>query len=214
MINNRTLHDMGYAAYNTTIDGNWGEFDAYAVERMASTFEASNSPTGVLHLNMKTKKLRNMSKIFANSHFTELYLGENFDTSNVTNFYKAFSKMKDLRILDLSYIDFSSLIDPSYMFEMDMLYAPDKVYNTKLYILRLGPKFFKNPDITSFDFSNLSNWADLDSIRESLVENSYDRKSNGLPDCTIYIHRNTNEALVLGDFITTIESKGYIIRVI
>jgi hypothetical protein len=77
----------------------------------------------------------------------------------------------------------------------------------------LGPNFFKCPNITEFDFSKLSNWSDYDSIRESLVVNSYDRKSNGLPDCTIYIHPNTNEVLDFGDFITTMESKGYIIKV-
>ena len=74
--------------------------------------------------------------------------------------------------------------------------------------LTLGKNWFK-AEFTPTDFAKLSTW-NKESVRLSLVTNSYDRKANGLTDKTITLHANVKK-LLSEDDIATITAKGYII---
>lgn len=73
--------------------------------------------------------------------------------------------------------------------------------------ITLGKDFFKTPAKTARIYS--SKWVG-DSVKKSLVVNSYDRKANGLPDLTLTLHANTKKVLSEDD-IAAITAKGYII---
>ena len=74
--------------------------------------------------------------------------------------------------------------------------------------LTLGKNWFK-AEFTPTYFAKLSTW-NKESVRLSLVTNSYDRKANGLTDKTITLHANVKE-LLSEDDIATITAKGYIL---
>ncbi len=74
--------------------------------------------------------------------------------------------------------------------------------------LTLGKNWFK-AEFTPRYFKELSNW-NKESVRLSLVTNSYDRKANGLTDKTITLHANVKK-LLSEDDIAAITAKGYII---
>lgn len=74
--------------------------------------------------------------------------------------------------------------------------------------LTLGKNWFK-AEFTPVDFGGLSTW-NKESVRLSLVTNSYDRKANGLTDKTITLHANVKK-LLSEDDIAAMTAKGYII---
>lgn len=74
--------------------------------------------------------------------------------------------------------------------------------------LTLGKNWFK-ADFMPVNFYALSKW-NKESVRLSLVTNSYDRKANGLTDKTIILHANVKK-LLSEDDIAAMTAKGYII---
>ena len=80
--------------------------------------------------------------------------------------------------------------------------------NTDVSSLTLGKNWFK-AEFTPEYFAELSTW-NKESVRLSLVTNSYDRKANGLTDKTIYLHANVKK-LLSEDDIAAMTAKGYII---
>ena len=74
--------------------------------------------------------------------------------------------------------------------------------------LTLGKNWFK-AEFTPNNFKDLSAW-NKESVRLSLVTNSYDRKANGLSDKTISLHANV-KAVLSEDDIAAMTAKGYII---
>ena len=74
--------------------------------------------------------------------------------------------------------------------------------------LTLGKNWFK-AEFTPGYFVALSTW-NKESVRLSLVTNSYDRKANGLTDKTITLHANVKK-LLSEDDIAAMTAKGYII---
>lgn len=74
--------------------------------------------------------------------------------------------------------------------------------------LTLGKNWFK-AEFTPNYFVALSAW-NKESVRLSLVTNSYDRKANGLSDKTISLHANVKK-LLSEDDIAAMTAKGYII---
>lgn len=74
--------------------------------------------------------------------------------------------------------------------------------------LTLGKNWFK-AEFTPVDFGGLFTW-NKESVRLSLVTNSYDRKANGLTDKTITLHANVKK-LLSEDDIAAMTAKGYII---
>lgn len=80
--------------------------------------------------------------------------------------------------------------------------------DTEISSLTLGKNWFK-AELTPTYFVALSTW-NKESVRLSLVTNSYDRKANGLPDKTITLHANVKK-LLSEDDIAAMTAKGYII---
>lgn len=74
--------------------------------------------------------------------------------------------------------------------------------------LTLGKNWFK-AEFMPVNFYTLSKW-NKESVRLSLVTNSYDRKANGLTDKTITLHANVKK-LLSEDDIAAMTAKGYII---
>lgn len=80
--------------------------------------------------------------------------------------------------------------------------------NSSVSSLTLGKNWFK-AEFTPGYFVALSTW-NKESVRLSLVTNSYDRKANGLTDKTITLHANVKK-LLSEDDIAAMTAKGYII---
>ena len=80
--------------------------------------------------------------------------------------------------------------------------------NSSVSSLTLGKNWFK-AEFTPGYFVALSKW-NKESVRLSLVTNSYDRKANGLTDKTITLHANVKK-LLSEDDIAAMTAKGYII---
>lgn len=80
--------------------------------------------------------------------------------------------------------------------------------NSSVSSLTLGKNWFK-AEFTPGSFVALSKW-NKESVRLSLVTNSYDRKANGLTDKTITLHANVKK-LLSEDDIAAMTAKGYII---
>ena len=74
--------------------------------------------------------------------------------------------------------------------------------------LTLGEGFFKS-SATEIDFSYLLNWNE-DSFIGSVVTNSYDRATNGLPNLEIVLHPNIY-AYLTDEHKATLTAKGYIV---
>lgn len=81
--------------------------------------------------------------------------------------------------------------------------------DTDVSSLTLGKNWFK-AELTPTYFVALSKW-NKESVRLSLVTNSYNRKANGLPDKTITLHANVKK-LLSEDYIAAMTAKGYIIE--
>lgn len=126
-----------------------------------------------------------------------------FDTSNVTDMNAMFYECYALTSLDLSNFDTSNVTDMNVMF-----------YGcTSLTSLTLGSNFFKMQSLyDGISFSSLANWSEETAI-PSLVTNSYDRTSNGLPNISIKLHANTY-AYMTDEHKATMEAKGYVIEVV
>lgn len=104
---------------------------------------------------------------------------------------------RDLTSLDLSNFDTSRVTSMKSMFKGC----------TSLTSLSLGEGFFKTQSVTEVDFSDLGNWSQ-GSFIQSVVTNSYDRKSNGLSTLEIKLHP------IVYDYLTdehkeTMAAKGY-----
>ncbi|MCF2614741.1 BspA family leucine-rich repeat surface protein [Leyella stercorea] len=110
---------------------------------------------------------------------------------------------KNLKTLDMSGDDwcFDSMENNSYNFYRWL-------DGTAVSSLTLGKNWFK-AEFTPGDFVALSTW-NKESVRLSLVTNSYDRKANGLTDKTITLHANVKK-LLSEDDIAAMTAKGYII---
>ena len=131
--------------------------------------------------------------------------------------------LAQLNVARMRFFKHAPMRDMSYMFahseieELDIkgistvgnsnVYRSMMFYNSDIKTLRLGWGFFGSEAFTSIDFSYLSRWTD-ESVRESLVTNSYNRTLEGFPVCTIKLHENTMSVLTETD-IATLNERGY-----
>ena len=120
------------------------------------------------------------------------YKGEQQD------FFRMFYKCSSLLSIEVWNMDTSNATNMGSMF-----------YGcTSLKDLKLGNGFFRCK-ASSIDFSRLQYWTG-ETMRESLVDNSYDRAANGLSTLTLMLHANT-KAKLTDDDKAALTAKGYII---
>jgi surface protein len=110
-----------------------------------------------------------------------------------------FDKCSNLVSLDISNFDTGSVTNMTNML----------TGCSSLEKLTLGEGFFKTPHVTSINLGDLSNWTQ-DSFIQSVVMNSYDRATNGLPNLEIVLHPNVY-AYLTDEHKATLTSKGYVI---
>ena len=175
-------------------------FDTSKVTNMSNMFTDCSSLTTIDVSGFDTSKVTNMSNMFTRCKSLTTIDVSGFDTSKVTNMSQMFNRCKSLKKI-VADIDTSALENATNMFG-------DTFSGSSITSILLGTNFFKMP-LTNLSFSYNSSWKD-DTVKQSLVTNSYDRKSNGLPDLTLTLNNNTKKVLTEGD-IDTMTAKGYII---
>ena len=121
----------------------------------------------------------------------------NWDVRKLETF-TGFLQQNKIKSLDLSGWDLESCTNLRFT-----------EYSLPWVTLKLGPRFFHCPNVTSANWTGLSSWTDA-SVKESLVVNSYDRRANGLPDLTLSLSKAT-KAVLTEDDIAAMTAKGYII---
>ena len=203
-----------YPKYNLS----WGRQNAWVdISARKILFDVSR---------LDTSKFTNMSNMFSDCSSLTTIDVSGFDTSNVTNMSSMFSGCSSLTTIDVSGFDTSKVTNMSSMFvrcsSLKKIVADidtsalenatnmfgDFFSGSSITSILLGDNFFKMP-LTNLSFANNPSWKD-DTVKQSLVTNSYDRKSNGLPDLTLTLNNNTKKVLTEGD-IATMTEKGYII---
>ena len=129
-------------------------FDTSQVTNMDGMFDACSSLTSLELSSFNTSKVTTMNSIFSMcSSLTSLDLSS-FDTSQVTSMNSMFSYCHSLTSLDLSSFVSNKLTDMSYMFT-----ACSDI--NKLY---LSSSFFNSTSLNTYDFYDLSNWKDTETL--------------------------------------------------
>ena len=178
---------------------NLNSFDTYAVTNMGSMFNDCSSLTSLNLSSFDTSKVTDMSSMFSScSRLPSLNLSS-FDTSMVTDMRFMFGGCSSLISLDLSSFDTSAVMKMLNMF----------AGCSRLTYLILGLNFFKTPNVTSINFSDLTQWTN-DTVVTSLITNSYDRAAAGLSTMKLYLSANTKAALT-DEQKAAITAKGYTI---
>ena len=146
-----------------------------------------------------TSTITNMSYMFWYcTNLTSLDLSS-FNTSKVTNMSSMFESCTNLTSLDVTSFDTSKVTDMNNIL----------TGCSSLTSLILGPNFFKTPIESIIYISSPSKWTN-GTVITSLVTNSYDRASAGLPTITLWLHANT-KAVLSDEQKAAITSKGYTI---
>lgn len=152
------------------------------------------------HIDVSRWNVGNVTSI--NNLFYECNSLESIDVSKwdvrKLKTFVGFLQQNKIKSLDLSGWDLESCTNLKFT-----------SYTLPWVTLKLGPLFFHCPKVSSVDWTGLASWTDA-SVRESLVTNSYDRKTNGLPDLTLTLSSQT-KAVLSEDDIATMTTKGYII---
>lgn len=188
----------------------------------------------VSHLD--TSRFATFAYMFQNCRNADIIGLENFDTGSVMNMSNMFSGCSSLTTLNVASFNAKKLKTENLLisgiglmfYDCGRLKTLDMggddwcfdsmVENTKNFYrwlegknvssLTLGKNWFK-AEFTPVDFGGLFTW-NKESVRLSLVTNSYDRKANGLTDKTITLHANVKK-LLSEDDIAAMTAKGYII---
>ena len=186
-------------------------FKTHNVTSMYRVFGGCRELTRLNVSSFDTSKVTTMGSMFYNCKKLEEIDVTSFDTSNVTNMDGMFAGCQSLQYLDLSSFDTSNLDNTSRM--QDMLHGCDNIQT-----LILGENFFKVKKEASVGnglygkaiYLVLPQWTN-DSVITSLVNNSYDRISNGLDIITLYLSNNTKSVLT-EEHLEIMNAKGYNLR--
>ena len=185
-----------------------------------------------------TSSVSNMSNLFNGCKSLTSLNVNNWDVSNVSNVSGMFDGCLSLKSINLSNWDTRSIKDMSFFFRgsgdliVDMsgdkwAFKADVVdsstnrispfyrwMESNIKSLLLGKNFFaydgKFKDSLGDLLSNTFKGWDSSSFKKSIVENTYDRKSNGLSVMTLKLYSTLKNHLTDQD-IATITAKGYII---
>lgn len=146
-----------------------------------------------------TSFIEDMSKMFYSCNRLKVFDVSSFDTSNVKSMDFMFAGSSSLVELDLSNFDTTNVMSMSDMFSSCI----------NIETLTLGVNFFKTNHVTSISFESLGSWSSESAI-QSLVTNSYDRASNGLPTLNLFVSQNVYDYLT-DDHKAILTQKGYTI---
>ena len=200
--------------------------DTSTITNMSYMFWYCSNLTSLDLSSFNTSKVTNMSNMFKSCpSLTSLDLSS-FNTAKVTNMSSMFESCINLTSLDVTSFDTSKVTDMSSMFAScsNLTYLDLSSFNTSavtadmrniltgcssLTSLILGPNFFKTPIESIIYISSPSKWTN-GTVITSLVTNSYDRASAGLPTITLRLHANT-KAVLSDEQKAAITSKGYTI---
>lgn len=182
--------------------------------------------------------VNNMSNLFEGCNSLTSLNVNNWNISNVKKISSMFSGTLSLKSINLSNWDTSSIIDMSFLFYqgnnlnidmsgdkwafnadvIDKLQDSANPFNRwadgKVNSLILGKNFFAydgkfKDNLGDFLSNTFKDW-DKNSFVKSFVENSYDRKSNGLSVMTLKFYSTLKKHFTEQD-IAAITAKGYII---
>ena len=210
--------------------------DTGSVTNMSSMFSGCSSLTTININGWNTGSVTNMSSMFSGcSSLTTMNIN-GWNTGSVTNMSSMFSGCSSLTTMNIASFSAKKLktgnsvisgigmmfLDCGSLKTLDMggddWCFDSMVENTNNFYrwlegrnvssLTLGKNWFK-AEFMPINFGHLSTW-NKESVRLSLVTNSYDRKANGLTDKTITLHANVKK-LLSEDDIATMTAKGYII---
>lgn len=185
-----------------------------------------------------TSSVSNMSDLFKNCNSLTFLNVNNWDVSNVESVSGMFDGTLSLKSINLSNWDTRSIKNMSFLFgessdliidmsgdkwafNADVIDSSTNRFspfyrwmNSNIKSLLLGKNFFaydgKFKDSLGDLLSNTFKDWDSSSFKKSIVENTYDRKSNGLSVMTLKMYSTLKNRLTEED-IATITAKGYII---
>lgn len=185
-----------------------------------------------------TSSVSNMNNIFNGCNSITSLNVNNWDISNVAKIEGAFEGCLSLKSINLSNWDTRSIISMSFLFRFgsdlivdmsgdkwafnaDVIDKSQDSYgpfyrwcDRNIKSLLLGKNFFAydgkfNYSLGDFTSNMFKGW-DKVSFKKSIVDNSYDRKANGLSVMTLKFYSTLKNYLTEQD-IATITAKGYII---
>lgn len=232
--------NMSYMFYGCTSISNIdvSRWNVGNVTDMAGLFCNCTSLTSLNIEGWDVSNVNNMSNLFENCNSLTSLNVNNWNISNVKKISGMFSGTLSLKSINLSNWDTSSIIDMSFLFYqgnnlnidmsgdkwafnadvMDKLQDSKNPFNRwadgKVNYLILGKNFFAydgkfKDNLGNFLSNAFKDW-DKNSFVKSFVENSYDRKSNGLSVMTLKFYQTLKKHFTEQD-IAAITAKGYII---
>ena len=232
--------DMSYMFYRCTLISNIdvSRWNVGNVTNMTGLFYDCTSLNSLNIEGWNTSSVSSMTNLFNGCDSITSLNVNNWDISNVAKINGMFAYCSSLKSINLSNWDTRSIIDMSFLFRgyndliVDMsgdkwafnADVMDKLPDSENPFLRwcysniksllLGKNFFaydgKFKDRLGDLLNNtFKNW-DSSSFKKSIVENTYDRKSNGLSVMTLKLYSTLKNYLTDQD-IATITAKGYII---
>ena len=223
---------FGGVLYRSTISLLWADFSHLTSAIQLSVFLSGtyqglftecNKIKSVELNNLAISQNTTLAYMFNNCSSLQSIGVEGWDVSKVTDMHRMFYKCSSLQNIGVEGWDVSKVTDIEDIFYgcsslkvLDLsgweLVSCKRIANLGQYnfsptTLKLGPGFFKC--LATKVGLGFNTWVDA-SVRESLVTNSYDRKTNGLPDLTLTLSSKT-KAVLSKDDIAKMTAKGYII---
>lgn len=232
--------DMSYMFFYCTSISNIdvSRWNVGNVTSMQGMFEGCLSLKSLNVEGWNTSSVSNMSNLFKGCKSLTSLNVNNWNVSNVANISGMFDGCLSLKSINVSNWDTRSITDMSFFFrgsgELIVDMSGDKwAFNadvidsstnrfspfyrwmeSNIKSLLLGKNFFaydgKFKDSLGDLLSNTFKGWDSSSFKKSIVENTYDRKSNGLSVMTLKLYSTLKNHLTDQD-IATITAKGYII---
>ena len=173
------------------------EWDVGNVTSLACMFHICKNLQSIDVSKWNVGNVTTLNSMFYNCDTLQSIDVSKWNVRKVKNFLN-FLQQNRIKSLDLSGWDLESCTDLRFT-----------EYTLPWVTLKLGPRFFHCPLVTSANWTGLRSWTDA-SVKESLVVNSYDRRANGLPDLTLSLSKET-KAVLTEDDIAAMTAKGYII---
>lgn len=232
--------DMSYMFFYCTLISNIdvSRWNVGNVTNMQGMFYGCKSLNSLNIEGWNTSSVSGMENLFNSCSSLTFLNVNNWDVSNVVSVSGMFDGCLSLKSINLSNWDTRSIKNMSFFFggSIDLIIdmsgdkwafnadvidsltdRKDPFYrwmNSNIKSLLLGKNFFaydgKFKDNLGDLLSNtFKNW-DSSSFKKSIVENTYDRKSNGLSVMTLKLYSSLKKHLTDQD-IATITAKGYII---
>lgn len=232
--------DMSYMFFYCTLISNIdvSRWNVGNVTNMQGIFYGCTSLNSLNIEGWNTSSVSNMTNLFNGCNSLTFLNVNNWDVSNVASVSGMFDGCLSLKSINLSNWDTRSLKDISFFFRgnggliVDMsgdkwafnadvidssTYRNSPFYRwmeSNIKSLLLGKNFFaydgKFKDSLGDLLNNTFKGWDSSSFKKSIVENTYDRKSNGLSVMTLKLYSSLKNHLTDQD-IATITAKGYII---